>query len=290
MNIDTNLVRKLVDDQFPHWSDLTIHSVARSGWDNRTFRLGNKLSVRIPSAESYASQVCKEQQWLPFLGERLSTQIPCVLGHGKPGHGYPWSWSVYRWIDGEDIEPDTKTDANGLANSIAQFIGELHEVDSSDGPAPGLHNYFRGGNLREYDKDTQEYAGLLANEICSDTALNIWTKALETRWTTSPVWVHGDLEASNILVSGGQLIAVIDFGNCAVGDPACDLVMAWTFFDEKARKNFRSSLTVDNDTWERGRAWALWKALFRMSKSLDSRDEEFGAAKRLVENILSASK
>ena len=243
----------------------------------------------MPSAESYASQVHKEQRWLPFLGNQLSTQIPRVQGLGKPGHDYPWPWSVYKWIDGEDIEPDTETDANGLANSIAHFISELHAIDTSDGPAPGLHNYYRGGNLGEYDKDMQEYVELLINEICSDDALNIWSKALETQWTTSPVWVHGDLEASNILVSGGQLAAVIDFGNCTVGDPACDLVMAWTFFDEKARNIFRSNLKLDNDTWVRARAWALWKALFRMSKSLRLRDEEFYNAKCLVENILSTA-
>ena len=125
MPISTNLVRKLIKSQFPQWSDLSINAVAASGWDNRTFRLGNEFSVRMPSAESYASQVRKEQKWLPFLGERLFTSIPEVLELGKPEHGYPWSWSVYRWIEGNDVKSCTRTDSIELAKSI-EFIRELH--------------------------------------------------------------------------------------------------------------------------------------------------------------------
>lgn len=67
------------------------------------------------------------------------------------------------------------------------------------------------------------------------------------------MWVRGDLEASNILVSGGQLIAVIDFGNCAVGDPTCDLVMAWTYFDDKEQEVFRSAFFLIKTLGKEGR-------------------------------------
>ena len=288
MKIDSNLVRKLIDSQFPEWSSLPISTVSRSGWDNRTFRLGAELSVRMPSAESYASQVHKEKKWLPYLRERLFVSIPEVLASGEPGHGYPWPWSVRRWIDGEDVESDPGIDTFKLAESVAQFLDELHKVDSSVGPSPGSHNYFRGANLAEYDRDTQTYIELLDGNICTKAALSIWNQGLNARWISNPVWVHGDLEASNILVSGGSLAAVIDFGNCAVGDPACDLVMAWTYFDENARENFRSNLNLDNDTWARARAWALWKALFRMSESLEHLDAEFYSAKNLVDKIVSS--
>lgn len=247
------------------------------------------MSVRLPSAESYASQVPKEQKWLPFLGDRLSILIPRSRAFGKPGHGYPWSWSVYEWIEGEDVELNNQADIKGLSKSVALFIAELHTVDPLDGPKPGLHNYLRGAGLSEYDKDTRAFIDLLSKEICTDAVLSVWNSALETRWKFCPVWVHGDLEPSNLLVVDGKLTAVIDFGNCAVGDPACDLVMAWTFFDDDARENFRSNLNLDSDTWQRGRAWALWKALFRMSRSLDLRDTEFHEAKRLVGSIVSSS-
>ncbi len=285
MQIDDKLVQKLIQDQFPQWSNLAIKPVARSGWDNRTFRLGDELLVRLPSAESYAAQVPKEQKWLPFLNDRISTQIPQVVALGMPGHGFLWSWSIYSWIDGTDLPPDI-SDTSGIARSVSNFILELHSVESSDGPAPGLHNYFRGGDLGEYDSEVTEYARLLANEIDADAALVVWSKALESNWDSSPVWIHGDLEPSNILITKNKSVAVIDFGNCAIGDPACDLVMAWTFFDDSARQVFRAALQIDNNTWERARAWALWKAMFRMATSLNSDDVEFTNAKRLVKSIL----
>ena len=253
MLINTNLVRKLIDSQFPQWSDLSIRPVAHGGWDNRTFRLGDDLSVRLPSAESYAPQVGKEQQWLPFLRERLSTNIPEVVALGKPEHGYPLLWSVYRWIEGNIVDSDTDIDTTELAKSIALFIKELHTIETQNGPPPGLHNYFRGAHLQAYDTDTNAYAELLSEDICVDTVLRIWNRALDTQWISDPVWIHGDLEPSNILVLERQLVAVIDFGNCAVGDPACDLVMAWTYFDAQTRKSFQLNLEIDNDTWERGK-------------------------------------
>lgn len=198
---------------------------------------------------------------------------------------------MYEWIDGEDADTGSeglpKDAMNELAKSVALFINDLHTVDASDGPIPGLHNYFRGGDLLEYDKDTKTYVREVSADICVDSVLNVWNRALDSHWKRSPVWIHGDLEASNILMAEGKLTAVIDFGNCAVGDPACDLVMAWTFFDEISRQTFQSNLNLDVDTWERGKAWALWKALFRMSSSRDLRDAEFFEAMRLVHTLVS---
>jgi len=288
MEINKELVRKLVLDQFPQWSDLPVTPVPRSGWDNRTFRLGKTHSVRLPSAESYVSQVNKEQQWLPFLGERLSIATPEVQALGKPGHGYPWPWSVYKWIEGENVELNDTHNID-LAEPLARFLTQLHSILSSDGPPPGMHNYFRGGDLQHYHQDMQSFFNLLANDINVEKASGVWHDALTTKWSEAPVWIHGDLEASNLLVSNAQLAAVIDFGNCAVGDPACDLVMAWTFFDKTARKQFQDRLLIDENTWKRARAWALWKALFRMSQAINKKNEEFLAAGQLVETILSTS-
>lgn len=291
MIIDTNLVRKLIDSQFPQWSELPIKPVERSGWDNRTFRLGNQLSVRLPSAESYSAQVHKEQRWLPYLGNNLSTLIPQVQALGKPEYGYPWSWSIYKWIEGEDVDISSlsKGVMNELAKSVALFINELHTVGVCDGPLPGSHNYHRGGELMVYDQDTKTYIHDVSSDICVDSVLSVWNRALDTPWKRSPVWIHGDLETTNILVSENKLTAVIDFGNCAVGDPACDLVMAWTCFDAISRHTFQSNLNLDDDTWVRGKAWALWKALFTMSRSRDRRDAEFLEAKRLVHTIVSST-
>ena len=287
ININTELARNLIDDQFPNWSSLTISLVEPGGWDNRTFRLGCEFTVRMPSAETYVAQVYKEQQWLPFLANNLSTKIPKVQALGKPGYGYPWPWSVYKWIKGGTASQTSDIEKNTFAKELASFILELHSVNSTKGPKPGKHNYFRGGRLEIYDSDTKKYATGLSEDVDLPAVLRLWNRAKSTQWPGEPVWIHGDLEASNILVSNGKMRAIIDFGNCAVGDPACDLVMAWTYFDTASRYSFRSALGIDEDTWERGKAWALWKALFRMSQSQHSRNDEFYAAKRIVETVLS---
>ena len=287
MDINTTLVRKLIADQFPQWSDLPIKSVEPGGWDNRTFRLGNAMLVRMPSAENYVSQVDKEQRWLPYLAKHLPIQIPHVLALGEPGHHYPWPWSVYQWIPGEDINQATDYNIGELAISVASFIHELHNVDASLGPTPGAHNYYRGDTLQLYDKDTRAYIAQLAEDIDTDIAIELWSNATATQWSKKPVWIHGDLEASNVLISNTQMNAVIDFGNCAVGDPACDLVMAWTFFNSESRASFQATLNIDAQTWERGMAWALWKALFRMTQSAKFRDDEFHRAKRIAQCLLS---
>lgn len=89
----------------------------------------------------------------------------------------------------------------------------------------------------------------------------MWNLALESKWSKDPVWVHGDIAPGNILVKEGKLNAIIDFGVLGIGDPACDAAMAWTFFDDNSRKIFKNALNMDEETWNRARGWALWKAL-----------------------------
>jgi aminoglycoside phosphotransferase (APT) family kinase protein len=101
----------------------------------------------------------------------------------------------------------------------------------------------------------------LSNNIDINLAREIWEYALETTWAEPPLWIHGDLSASNLLVSKGRLSAVIDFGGLAIGDPACDLAIAWTFLDANSRAVFKQKLPLNEGTWQRGKAWALWKAL-----------------------------
>lgn len=289
MQIDAALVETLVEHQFPQWSSLAISPVPRGGNDNRTFRLGTELLARLPSAQGYAAQVEKEQQWLGFLAKHLSTTIPTPVAIGQPAQGFPWSWSVYKWINAADAEPTVNCDPTTLAPSIAQFLIELHRVNASGGPPPGKHNYYRGGDLHHYDKDTRNYCVQLQNVIDSNAALNIWCNALSTPWTDKPVWIHGDLEVSNVLVANNALAAVIDFGLCAVGDPACDFVMAWTLFDKNERELFRQQLKPDDATWERGKAWALWKALFRLSTAHDAKADasaDYTKAMQIVNRVI----
>ena len=264
--IDVSLVARLVAEQFPQWSDLPIARVEPGGWDNCTFRLGSKMCVRLPSAERYATQVAKEHAWLPRIAPSLHVRIPKPLARGLPGAGYPWDWSIYEWIDGEPASLGRIADLKRFAADLGGFLCELHQIDSTGGPPPGPHNFFRGGSLQTYDVETRLAINVVSELVDANAATDAWNEALASRWEQYPVWVHGDVSAGNLLVTHGRLSAVIDFGSCGVGDPACDLVMAWTFFDEDARSAFREALPISNDTWARARGWALWKAMITIAK------------------------
>ena len=262
--ITTDLVRRLIAEQFPQWSDLPVTAVKPGGWDNRTFRLGDRMSVRLPSAPAYVGQVEKEQHWLPRLAPNLPVPIPAPLAKGTPGQGYPWPWSIYRWLDGEPATIGGGTDPIDFAQSLANFLTALHRIDTTGGPPAGESNFHRGGRLAVYDEQTHAALTTLTNRIDS-SAQDIWASALASEWHGTPLWVHGDIAAGNLLVRDGLLAAVIDFGCLAVGDPACDLVICWTMFSTESRTAFRQALDLDADTWRRARGWALWKAAITAS-------------------------
>jgi aminoglycoside phosphotransferase (APT) family kinase protein len=260
--IDADLAARLVAAQFPHWAGLPVVPVDQPGWDNRTFRLGEAMSVRLPSAEAYAASVAKEHTWLPRLAPRLPLPIPVPLALGAPGCGYPWPWSVRRWIDGRPSSRERIRDLVVFARDLAGFVVALRGVDASGGPAAGAHCFHRGGSLRVYDAETREAIAALGPRVDAAAATDAWKTALDAPWTGPPVWFHGDLAAGNLLVDDrGDLCAVIDFGTCGVGDPACDLVIAWTLFEGASRAEFRRLVPADDAMWARARGWALWKAL-----------------------------
>ena len=271
--IDAALVRRLVDTQFPQWRGLPIAPVEHDGWDNRTFRLGSELSVRLPSAAGYTGQVAKEQEWLPRLASRLPLPIPQPVAVGVPGDGYPFPWSVYRWLPGrplalalarrevggaDGVDDVDAVDAVVLAQDLGAFLVTLRGVDATDGPAPGPHNFFRGAPPGVYADEAVAAIALLGDD--APAARAIWERATASRWEAAPVWFHGDVAEGNLLVDSGRLSAVIDFGTSGVGDPSCDLVLAWTMFDDPARTAFRDAVALDDATWARARGWALWKS------------------------------
>ncbi len=285
-DIDVSLVSRLVATQFPHWADLPVKPVELGGWDNRTFHLGDRMTVRLPSAEGYRLQVEKEQRWLPWLGPLLPLPIPSPLAMGSPGDGYPWPWSVYRWLDGEIATIERIADLAQFATTLAHFLTALQRIDPAGGPPPGPHNFFRGGPLTTYDAETRHAIASLDGEIDTDAATAVWDAALAARWHGAPVWLHGDVAAGNLLVERGRLSAVIDFGCSAVGDPACDVTIAWTLLSGASREAFRAALPVDRATWARGRGWALWKGLITLAEHLPTSPVNAGAARRVIDDVL----
>ena len=279
-DITAAVVAGLVARQFPQWADLSVMPVALDGWDNTTFRLGDELSVRLPSADFYVAQIDKERHWLPILARRLPLRIPEPVAMGQPDDGFPRPWSIYRWIDGDPATTDRIDDPSAFASDLAGFLAALNAIDASAGPAPGNHNAFRGDPVVMFDAQTRGAIELLADEIDGAAATDAWDAAVATRWDWPPVWVHGDVTASNLLVGKGRLRAVIDFGCAGVGDPACDLVMAWTFFTDESRELFRSGLALDDATWARGRGWALWKAVITLAREKRGGENADQAAQR----------
>lgn len=292
--IDAELVERLLAEQFPQWGAEPVRPVDRPSWDNRVFRIGEDLVARLPSAEGYVAAVAKEQRWLPVLGRQLPQRIPTPVARGRPGCGYPWPWSVYRWLPGASATAVSVADAKGFARDLAAFVAALQRIDSSQGPVAGDHSFGRGGPLDVYDQETRSTITRLGRLIDGPAAMRLWESAVAAPYAGPPVWVHGDLAPSNLLVQAGRLSGVIDFGTCAVGDPACDLVIAWTFLPGAARQVFRQGLTVEESAWTRGRAWALWKALLTLDAPDGGREAEGRYGRRssssdLIRDLLAES-
>ncbi|MFD3444073.1 aminoglycoside phosphotransferase family protein [Microbacteriaceae bacterium 4G12] len=265
VQLDEREVGRLVGEQFPEWRDLPITPVDVPGRDNQTFRLGDSMSVRLPSGAGYAAQVRKEHRWLPYLAPRLPLPVPTPLAIGAPAHGYPWEWSVYGWLPGHPASRGRIWDGEAFATDVAAFLRALQGIDAADGPAAGTHSFFRGGSLAVYDDETRRAIRILGARVDGAAALRVWDAALSAPYRSDPVWVHGDVAANNLLVRDGHLSAVIDFGTSAVGDPACDLVLRWTFLRGRERDRFRREIDADGGTWARARGWALWKALITLA-------------------------
>jgi len=285
--IDDALVRRLVTAQFPQWRHLPVRVVETAGWDNKTFRLGEQMIVRLPRAAAYAAQVEKEHRWLPKLAPLLPIQIPTPLAIGEPAEDYPWRWSIYRWIEGETATPERIGDLNDFAAGLAEFLIALQQIDPMNGPPPGPHNFYRGGPLTTYDAETRQAIALLKGKLDVEAATEIWDMALKATWEHPPVWLHGDVSAGNLLIQEGRLSAIIDFGMVGVGDPACDLSIAWMLFKGESRRTFRAMLPLDANTWARGRAWTLWKALIVAARLTETNTVEAAQPWSVIDEVLS---
>jgi len=285
-DISPALVSQLVATQFPQWADLPVTRVEHDGNDNATFRLGQDMSVRLPSADRYVLQIDKEQRWLPVLADHLPLPIPKPLAKGAPGFGYPRPWSVYEWLEGEPATVAAVASQDEFATDLADFLAALYQIDPTGGPPPGSHNFFRGGPPAAYDSETRHAIVVLGDEIDVEGAAEVWDAALGATWHHPPVWIHGDVSAGNLLVRNGRLSAVIDFGSSGVGDPACDVTIAWTLFAGRSRDAFRARLPVDEATWARGRGWALWKAMITLVQVLRTDARIAAIARKVIEDVV----
>ena len=256
---DVALVRRLLAAQFPQWTGLAIEPVVSYGTDHDIYRLGHGLAARLPRIAWATDQAAKEAEWLPRLAPRLPLAVPVQVARGVPAEGYPFEWSVYEWLPGDDAN-GTIDDLDQAAVELAAFVKALRQVGTTDAhPRP---RGGRGAPLAELDEQVRRSIAELGGRIDRDAALRSWEESLAApAWDGEQVWVHGDLLPGNLLVVDGRLSAVIDFGGLNVGDPACDLQPAWNVFVGDSRERYRAELEVDDDSWLRGRGWALYQAV-----------------------------
>lgn len=280
--IDAALVLRLVAGQFPQWAGLPVEEIPSSGTVNAMYRLGESLTVRLPRVAGGVEDIEKEFEWLPRLAPLLPVRISTPVGLGKPTDEYPWPWSVQEWIEGSIAVAGSVEEPVGLAEELASFVRAFRRIELPDGPAA-----YRGGPLGLQDAETRKALALLEGWIDTETALAAWESALAAEPPSAPVWVHGDLMPSNLLLSDdGHLTAVIDFATAGLGDSACDLIPAWNLLQASARLAFRKSLDADDAAWLRGRGRALSMALIQLPYYRETNKGIAANAQHVIDEVL----
>ncbi|MET0931971.1 MAG: aminoglycoside phosphotransferase family protein [Aeromicrobium sp.] len=265
-------VTRLVADQLPQWAHLPVSTVAEFGTDHMLYRIGDDLVARMPRARWAVEQVERDAKWLPELAPHLPVDVPAPLAVGAPGHGFPWPWSVVPWLPGQP--PAAHDDGvQGLGADLAAFVTALHAIDPAGGPVKQVGT--RGAPVRDWDGPVREALqaarDVIVARVDPDALEAVWDDMLAAPdWQRAPVWIHGDLMPGNMLVSGDELSAVIDFGGLGLGDPAADLVPYWLVLGPRERRVFRDRLDHDEATWRRARGWAIGPAITGIPYYLES--------------------
>jgi aminoglycoside phosphotransferase (APT) family kinase protein len=253
VHTDAALVRHLLASQYPEWANLPIERVASAGTDNAMYRVGDELAARLPRIDWAVGNVAKEQRWLPVLAPHLPLSVPLVVAAGEPDPAFPYPWSVVQWLPGETATLDRLDDPVDAARTLAGFVRALQTCDPTGGPS-----HYRALPVRTRTEDLYEDVAALRGEVDRDAVLAAWERVLEAPdHDGPPVWFHGDLSYLNLLAHDGKMASVIDWGTCAVGDPAIEMIVAWSLFPPDARAAYRNALDVDDATWLRGQGWVL---------------------------------
>lgn len=267
-------VRLLLSGQHAQFAHLPI-TRGPSGWDNAIFRLGADLAVRLPRREAAARLLEHEQRWLPRLAPRLPLPVPAPICVGLPSGKFPWHWSVTPWFEGETLD---RSPASGeQIEVLTSFLQALHQPAPAEAPL----NPWRGIALAQKQTRFEECALDYENRngALDPRLRRIWDQAVRTPIDMLPTWIHGDLHPRNVLVRDGRLSAVIDWGDMAQGDRACDLAATWMLLPQAhERERLMSQYpSASNPTWSRARGWALLVALVVL-RSGDPDHQETGQA------------
>jgi aminoglycoside phosphotransferase (APT) family kinase protein/RimJ/RimL family protein N-acetyltransferase len=250
---DADLVRRLLREQHPQWADRWIERVPSAGTDNAMYRLGDDLAVRLPRIDWAVQTVAKEQRWIPQLAPHLPLAVPLPVAQGEPTDAFPHPWGVVQWLPGRLATVDLLDDPEQAARDLAAFVRALREVDATDGP-----RHTRGASIRKGDEMVRQGVAGVADEVDVDELLEVWSEAVAApEHAGPPTWFHGDLSHLNLLATDGRVTGVIDWGTCGVGDPAIDMILAWSLLPPGAREVYRDELGVDDAEWARGKGWVV---------------------------------
>lgn len=289
--INESMVQELLDTQCSSWKNLPLTAIPSTGTEHVLFRLGTDYIIRFPRVEwstgSVNKTIEKEFKWVPQLSKLLNVPVAEPIFKGNPDENYPWSWIIAKWNDGHIPDFEKANEYNQLAKDLAYFLNDLHKINLPNGPLSR-----RGLPLLELDIQTRKAIIELESEIDTQAVTKLWIQLINVpKWKQSPVWVHGDFLPGNVLVKNNRLNAVIDFSDLGIGDPACDLIIAWSLFNTTSRQIFRNYLeNIDNNTWERGKGWALSIALIMLPYYKYSNPAMASLARVMIRNVLDNSK
>jgi aminoglycoside phosphotransferase (APT) family kinase protein len=285
IDVDRPIVVRLIAEQFPQWAGLPVTAVHSAGTDNAIFRLGDDMTVRLPRRTAVVASMAREQRWLPRLAPLLPLAVPVPLAEGVPGQGFPFPWSVYRWLEGENVLDDPGVDLPDAAMRLGKFVAALQRIDTAGGPPP----LFRGGPVSALDENVRIQIRDLGADgtVDPDLATAAWETALAApAWQGPPRWVHADLSPMNLLARHGELAAVIDFGGLGIGDPAIDMLPAWQWLTPQTRDLFRGEVNADDATWARGQGWGLSLGLGAMHRYRVSNPVMAAGGERAISQII----
>lgn len=282
--IDEGLVRRLLAEQRTGWADLPLRRLPASGTVNVSYRLGHDMVVRLPRASEFADGPPHEARWMPLFAPLLPLAVPAHLALGTPTQDYPSHWSVLEWIDGEPASQVTLRDLDAAADALGELVAALKDVPTDGAPDGGSYRAF---GLQRVDADLRRWADQLPDDIDRAAVLAVWEECLSAGvWTDPPRWLHSDLRGDNLIARDGDLVAVIDWEGCTVGDPSADYLAAWWLFDRPSRDSFRRASGARANDWLRAKGWALYMAVAAIPYYCKTNQVFAGQARAALRGIL----
>ncbi|MFE7568724.1 aminoglycoside phosphotransferase family protein [Streptomyces sp. NPDC057539] len=290
VDVTTETVATLIQEQFPQWSGKEIRLLQSTGTVNTIFRIGNDLSARFPLRLTDAAEALavlkQEARASTELAQVSRFPTPQPIALGEPGAGYPMPWSVQTWLPGTVASDADPSGSDVFAQDLATFIAALRKAETRGRLFSGSG---RGGVLTQHDEWMEKCFGESEGLLDVPRLRQVWSRLRELARTGADVMSHGDLIPGNVLVTGDRLSGVLDTGGFGPADPALDLVGAWHLLRRGPREVLRRALGCDDLEWERGKAWAFVQAMGTVWYYVESNPTMSRMGGRTLDRILEST-